>query len=76
VGSISESTCFSFYATKNITTGEGGMLTTDNPEVAARARMMSLHGLSRDAWNRYSTNGSWYYEILSPGFKYNWGLPS
>jgi perosamine synthetase len=71
VGSIGESTCFSFYATKNITTGEGGMLTTDNPEIAARARMMSLHGLSRDAWNRYSTEGSWYYEILSPGFKYN-----
>jgi dTDP-4-amino-4,6-dideoxygalactose transaminase len=71
VGSIGESTCFSFYATKNITTGEGGMLTTDNPEYAARARMMSLHGLSRDAWNRYSTEGSWYYEILSPGFKYN-----
>jgi perosamine synthetase len=71
VGAIGESTCFSFYATKNITTGEGGMLTTDNPEYAARARMMSLHGLSRDAWNRYSTEGSWYYEILSPGFKYN-----
>jgi perosamine synthetase len=71
VGSIGESTCFSFYATKNITTGEGGMLTTDNPEIAARARMMSLHGLSRDAWNRYSAEGSWYYEILSPGFKYN-----
>ena len=71
VGSIGESTCFSFYATKNITTGEGGMLTTDNPEYAARARMMSLHGLSRDAWNRYSAEGSWYYEILSPGFKYN-----
>jgi dTDP-4-amino-4,6-dideoxygalactose transaminase len=71
VGSIGESTCFSFYATKNITTGEGGMLTTDNPEYATRARMMSLHGLSRDAWNRYSTEGSWYYEILSPGFKYN-----
>jgi perosamine synthetase len=71
VGSLGETTCFSFYATKNITTGEGGMLTTDNPEVAARARMMSLHGLSRDAWNRYSAQGSWYYEILSPGFKYN-----
>jgi perosamine synthetase len=71
VGSIGESTCFSFYATKNITTGEGGMLTTDNPDVAARARMMSLHGLSRDAWNRYSAEGSWYYEILSAGFKYN-----
>lgn len=67
VGSIAESTCFSFYATKNITTGEGGMFTTDNPEYAARVRMMSLHGLSRDAWNRYAAEGSWYYEILSPG---------
>jgi perosamine synthetase len=71
VGSIAESTCFSFYATKNITTGEGGMVTTDNEDYAARVRMMSLHGLSRDAWNRYSAEGSWYYEILSPGFKYN-----
>jgi perosamine synthetase len=71
VGSLGETTCFSFYATKNITTGEGGMLTTDNLEYATRARMMSLHGLSRDAWNRYSAEGSWYYEILSPGFKYN-----
>jgi dTDP-4-amino-4,6-dideoxygalactose transaminase len=62
---------FSFYATKNITTGEGGMVTTNNAEWAARMRMMSLHGLSRDAWNRYSAQGSWYYEILSPGFKYN-----
>ena len=71
VGSIAKSTCFSFYATKNITTGEGGMVTTDDPDYAARVRMMSLHGLSRDAWNRYSAEGSWYYEILSPGFKYN-----
>ncbi len=71
VGSIGDCTCFSFYATKNITTGEGGMVTTDNAEWASRIRMMSLHGLSRDAWNRYSAQGSWYYEILSPGFKYN-----
>ena len=71
IGGISDATCFSFYATKNITTGEGGMITTNNAEQAARMRMMSLHGLSRDAWNRYSAQGSWYYEILSPGFKYN-----
>ncbi|MDH4079428.1 MAG: DegT/DnrJ/EryC1/StrS family aminotransferase [Nitrospira sp.] len=71
IGGISDATCFSFYATKNITTGEGGMITTNNGEWAARMRMMSLHGLSRDAWNRYSAQGSWYYEILSPGFKYN-----
>ena len=71
IGGIGDSTCFSFYATKSITTGEGGMVTTNNAEWAARIRMMSLHGLSRDAWNRYSAEGSWYYEILSPGFKYN-----
>ena len=71
VGGIGDFTCFSFYATKSITTGEGGMVTTNNAEWAARVRMMSLHGLSRDAWNRYAAEGSWYYEILSPGFKYN-----
>lgn len=71
VGSISDYTCFSFYATKNITTGEGGMVTTDDPEWADRMRRMSLHGLSRDAWKRYTNQGSWYYEIIAPGFKYN-----
>ena len=63
-------TCFSFYATKNLTTAEGGMLTGD-PGVIEKARMWSLHGMSRDAWKRYSANGSWYYEVLYPGFKYN-----
>lgn len=71
VGVIGDGTCFSFYATKTITTGEGGMVTTDNPDWAKRIRAMSLHGLSRDAWNRYAAQGSWYYEILAPGFKYN-----
>jgi perosamine synthetase len=71
VGAISDITCFSFYATKNITTGEGGMIATNDAVVAARVRTMSLHGLSRDAWNRYTAQGSWYYEILYPGFKYN-----
>lgn len=71
VGTIGDCTCFSFYATKTITTGEGGMVTTDNADWAKRIRAMSLHGLSRDAWNRYSAQGSWYYEILAPGFKYN-----
>jgi len=60
-----------FYATKNITTGGGGMLTTDDDELASRARMMSLHGISRDAWLRYTARGSWFYEILAPGYKYN-----
>jgi perosamine synthetase len=64
-------TCFSFYATKTMTTAEGGMLVTDNAQVAERCRMMSLHGISKDAWNRYSATGSWYYEVLAPGYKYN-----
>ena len=62
--------CFSFYANKTITTGEGGMVTTADPELADRMRIMSLHGLSGDAWRRYS-GGSWDYRILAPGFKYN-----
>jgi dTDP-4-amino-4,6-dideoxygalactose transaminase len=64
-------TCFSFYANKTITTGEGGMAVTSNPLLAERMRLMSLHGLSRDAWNRYSEIGSWEYQIVAPGFKYN-----
>jgi dTDP-4-amino-4,6-dideoxygalactose transaminase len=64
-------TCFSFYANKTITTGEGGMAVTDDAELAAHIRQMSLHGLSRDAWDRYSIGGSWDYQILAPGYKYN-----
>ena len=71
VGAIGDITCFSFYATKTITTGEGGMATTNNPEWASRMRMMSLHGISHDAWDRYTEKGSWYYEVLRPGYKYN-----
>jgi dTDP-4-amino-4,6-dideoxygalactose transaminase len=63
--------CFSFYANKTITTGEGGMAVTNNAELAARIRMMSLHGLTHDAWSRYSEGGSWDYKIGAPGFKYN-----
>lgn len=63
--------CFSFYANKTITTGEGGMATTADPDLAARMRLMSLHGLSHDAWGRYSGGGKWDYRILAPGFKYN-----
>jgi perosamine synthetase len=61
----------SFYATKTVTTGEGGMVLTDSAEIADRARLMRLHGMSRDAWRRYSGGGSWYYEIEDAGFKYN-----
>jgi perosamine synthetase len=71
IGSISEFTAFSFYATKTITTGEGGMLTTDNEEYARRAAVMRLHGISGDAWKRYSAEGSWYYEVVDAGYKDN-----
>jgi dTDP-4-amino-4,6-dideoxygalactose transaminase len=71
VGTLGDITCFSFYATKTITTGEGGMVTTDREDYAARMRMMHLHGMSRDAWKRYTQNGSWSYDILAAGFKYN-----
>jgi len=71
VGCIGDITCFSFYATKTITTGEGGMATTDNPEWAEKMRVLSLHGISHDAWNRYSAEGSWYYEVTDVGYKYN-----
>jgi dTDP-4-amino-4,6-dideoxygalactose transaminase/lipopolysaccharide/colanic/teichoic acid biosynthesis glycosyltransferase len=63
-------TCFSFYATKSLAIGEGGML-TGLPETIDEARIWSLHGMSQDAWNRYAAQGSWYYEVVRPGFKYN-----
>jgi dTDP-4-amino-4,6-dideoxygalactose transaminase len=71
VGTLGDVTAFSFYANKNITTGEGGMATTDNDEYADTMRIMRLHGISKDAWKRYTAKGSWYYEIHEPGFKYN-----
>jgi dTDP-4-amino-4,6-dideoxygalactose transaminase len=71
IGSIGDMTCFSFYATKNLTTGEGGMVTTGNAGKAERIRRLSLHGLSRDAWKRYSRAGSWRYDVLEMGYKYN-----
>jgi dTDP-4-amino-4,6-dideoxygalactose transaminase len=63
-------TAFSFYATKNLTTGEGGMLTGD-PDLIDQSRIWSLHGMSRDAYKRYTAEGSWFYEVVAPGFKYN-----
>ena len=71
IGAIGDFTCFSFYATKTIATGEGGMICTDDDEHAQRCRLMALHGISRDAWKRYTAEGSWYYEVIAPGFKYN-----
>jgi len=70
IGSGENPVSFSFYATKNMTTGEGGMLTA-SPEFLERARVVALHGMSRDAWNRYDAKGSWFYEVVLPGFKYN-----
>jgi dTDP-4-amino-4,6-dideoxygalactose transaminase len=71
VGAIGDLTVFSFYAVKNLTTGEGGMITTDSSEYADRLRTRRLHGISRDAWKRYTAEGSWYYEVDYPGYKCN-----
>ncbi len=70
-GTWGDAGAFSFYATKNMTTAEGGMLITDDSDLADRARQRSLHGMSRDAWKRYTNAGSWYYEITVQGYKYN-----
>jgi dTDP-4-amino-4,6-dideoxygalactose transaminase len=70
IGAGANPAAFSFYATKNLTTGEGGML-TGAPDFVERARAVSLHGMSRDAWKRYSKSGSWRYDVTMPGFKYN-----
>jgi dTDP-4-amino-4,6-dideoxygalactose transaminase len=70
-GRSSDAVAFSFYATKNMTTGEGGMVTSNDAKLAERMRVLCLHGISKDAWNRYSEKGSWYYEVIEPGFKYN-----
>lgn len=70
-GTIGRAGAYSFYATKTITTGEGGMLVTDDSSLADRARSMRLHGIGRDAWKRYAAGGSWHYEIRAAGFKDN-----
>jgi dTDP-4-amino-4,6-dideoxygalactose transaminase len=70
VGSRSNLAAFSFYATKNLTTAEGGALTGD-PELLARARVIGHHGMDKEAWKRFDQSGSWYYEVMLPGFKYN-----
>lgn len=71
VGTISEMTAFSFYTTKTITTGEGGMLVTDDDKYAERIGLMRLHGIGRDAWKRYARAGSWFYEVREAGYKMN-----
>jgi dTDP-4-amino-4,6-dideoxygalactose transaminase len=71
IGSIGDLTCFSFYATKTLTTGEGGMITTDRADLVDRIRTLSLHGISKHAWRRYMKDGDWYYEIQAAGYKFN-----
>jgi dTDP-4-amino-4,6-dideoxygalactose transaminase len=71
IGTIGDLTCFSFYATKNFTSAEGGMITTADDAIAEKIAVASLHGMDRDAWKRYDKSGSWYYEIHDMGFKYN-----
>jgi dTDP-4-amino-4,6-dideoxygalactose transaminase len=71
IGSIAHLTAFSFYVTKNVVTGEGGMVTTDDPDLADKLKIYSLHGMSKDAWKRFSDDGYKHYQVVFPGFKYN-----
>ncbi len=71
IGNIGTTACFSFYATKTMTTGEGGMVTTDDSSIAEKIKIKRLHGISGDAWNRYSGENDWFYDIVDLGFKYN-----
>jgi dTDP-4-amino-4,6-dideoxygalactose transaminase len=68
---LADATAFSFYATKNLTTGEGGALVTDDARLAERVALLALHGMDRDAWKRYGAGGSWFYEVTAAGWKYN-----
>jgi len=71
IGTFGNVTCFSFYANKTMTTGEGGMLCTDDDDIARRVKIMRLHGINRDVWDRFSTGASWEYDVIAPGYKYN-----
>ena len=72
IGNIGDITCFSFYANKTITTGEGGMLTTDDEDIFKRVKVMRLHGINRDIWDRFTSDKpSWEYDVIAPGYKYN-----
>ena len=70
-GALTDAAVYSFYATKNVTTAEGGMLVTNDDEFADRVRTLSLHGMDKDAWKRYERGGSWRYDIIATGYKYN-----
>ena len=71
IGNIGDMTCFSFYVTKNLVTGEGGMVTTNNEEWAKKIKVFGLHGMSKDAWKRFADEGYQHYQVVAPGFKYN-----
>ncbi|SVC72916.1 uncharacterized protein METZ01_LOCUS325770, partial [marine metagenome] len=71
IGTMADATCFSFYATKTLTTGEGGMVTTNDNRIAEKISLQRLHGISGNAWNRYENNNDWYYEVVDLGYKYN-----
>jgi len=71
VGNIGDMTCFSFHPIKNMSTGDGGMVTTNNKSLADRIMLLRLHGMSKEAWKRHTAAGSWKYDIVEPGFKYN-----
>lgn len=71
IGTIGDVTCFSFYVTKPLATGEGGMICTADDGIAERCSIMRLHGINHNSWDRYTEEGSWFYEVVSPGFKYN-----
>ena len=70
IGAFGDATVFSFYPTKNVTTGRGGMLTTNDDALAERCRLLALHGMSNDAWDRYTARGSWAYQVLAAGYNY------
>jgi len=71
IGNIGDMTCFSFYVTKNLVTGEGGMVTTNREDRSKKVKIFGLHGMSNDAWKRYSDKSYTHYEVITPGFKYN-----
>ena len=71
IGSFSDVVCFSFYATKPLSTGEGGMVTTNNKKIAEKVKLQRLHGINGDAWKRYERDSDWYYEVIDLGYKYN-----
>lgn len=71
IGGISRFSVFSFHAVKNLTTGEGGAVTTNDSEAAEKLRTMALHGMNKDAWKRFAPGGKWHYDIVAPGYKYN-----